>query len=149
MTLRPPLPISLLSVALGCVLMAGSVPAPGSQEACAHDLTRYLSYETWSGERMTSSLRGDGVFHHVGPDGEYDAPVLRYIEPGGAQVELRFSGGLFHHLARAGGGPQASRLVTFIDNPAPGVSGRRTMRARFIAGRTPGAGMFCVEALEG
>ena len=117
-----------------------------AQEACEFEVTRYITYETWSGEEVTTGLRADGVFRHVTSAGEYDADVMRYLDADGRQVEVRYSGGLFHHLRRSGGGPEASRFLTFARIRLEGESKRRVMRARYLSDRRgSGSGVFCVE----
>lgn len=132
-----------LVVALSLV----AVPfAAAAQEACDFEVTRYITYETWSGDEVTSGLRMDGIFRHVTAAGEYDADVMRYIDASGRQVEVRYSGGLFHHLKRAGGGPEASRFLTFARVRLEGESTRRIMRARYLGDRRgPDSGVFCVQ----
>lgn len=120
-----------------------------AQQTCEFEVTRYIDYETWSGDEIRSGLRADGVFHHVTPAGEYDADVMRYLDASGAQVELRYSGGLFHHVRRAGGAPEASRFLTYARARIEGEGTRRVMRARYLAGRGPGSGVFCVEEVSG
>jgi len=135
----------VIAVSLGAIPLVVS-----AQESCDFDVTRYITYETWSGEEITSGLRADGVFRHVTPTGEFDADVMRYIDAAGRQVEVRYSGGLFHHLRRSGGGPEASRFLTFARVRLQGESRRRIMRARYLSDRRgSGSGVFCVEEVTG